>query len=538
MSINGRFPGRGRRGPGRALRTLRGRRGVIVAYTAVAMAVMVGVIGFAVDLQRLWLAQARLKTALDAAALVAVRHFDASDRDTIATAAFYANFDPVAGTRSSLGASVSAPSFAVENTNNIRVTASLTVPQTLFRSIGTGTSEVTDSSVATRGGNSLELSIVLDMTGSMGFIDSATGKTKIEAAKAAVRTMLDVLFGPKDTLPNLSVALVPFARTMNFGNTPATRQFLDTSALPPGFSIETWNGCVEARLSGEDITETNPATPQGRFRPYYWADTYRQYGSAPGQCTNSSNRSYPADANGTRWCMADNDWGNRNTTELQRNPRYQELRDNGVSGFGPHLYCTPARILPLTASKASVLSALSPINAPDGGGTIIPAGLQAAWFTLSPDWRGWWPGVDAALPANYGSRTAQKAVVLLSDGDNNWLGDSRVQPSSAGRDLFYGPYGRVADQRLPVTASGQYKTTQERADLAVDARTTALCTAMKNRGIVIYVIGFEVAQPTHRALLQGCASSPNHYFESANASGLDGAFRAVAARLASLRLAE
>uniref|UniRef100_UPI00190F7A5C hypothetical protein n=1 Tax=Klebsiella pneumoniae TaxID=573 RepID=UPI00190F7A5C len=81
-------------------------------------------------------------------------------------------------------------------------------------------------------------------------------------------------------------------------------------------------------------------------------------------------------------------------------------------------------------------------------------------------------------------------VVLLSDGDNNWQGPNDVLPGSRHNELLYGAYGRLADNRLPITPStSSISTTMARADAALDARTAALCTAMKAApyNITIYV---------------------------------------------------
>ena len=354
--------------------------------------------------------------------------------------------------------------------------------------------------------------------------------------------MLDVLYGPNDTRRNLYVSVVPFARTINIGT--ANSAMLDTSSMPAGWSQAAWSGCVEARRNGEDITETSPATPQGRFRPYFWPSTYRQVGTYPANCSDSA-RAY-ASLNGTRWCRGDNDYSTTSATipqsHLDTNPHYRSLRDDGAPQpyFGPNTLCAQNSILPLTASKAAVLQHVNAITAPGrSGGTTVVTGMQGGWFTLSPDWRGWWPSTNpAGTPALHNTRHMRKAVVLLSDGDNNWQGATSVYPSIRGNELFYNAYGRLADNRLPITLSTNYNTTASRADAALDTRWSTVCTAMKNRGIAVYVIGFGVASSAHRTLLRNCATAPNYYFESPTTSALQATFRKVANRLAGLRLAE
>ena len=49
------------------------RRGAIAAISAIVMVPVIGFAGLAVDLTRIWLLSARLKTSVDAASLVAAR---------------------------------------------------------------------------------------------------------------------------------------------------------------------------------------------------------------------------------------------------------------------------------------------------------------------------------------------------------------------------------------------------------------------------------------------------------------------------------
>ena len=59
-----------------------------------------------------------------------------------------------------------------------------------------------------------------------------------------------------------------FSGTANSG-------WLTGAAYPAGHA---WNGCVEARRNGEDVTETAPDTDAAKFHRYAWPSTYRQNG--------------------------------------------------------------------------------------------------------------------------------------------------------------------------------------------------------------------------------------------------------------------
>ena len=70
-----------------------------------------------------------------------------------------------------------------------------------------------------------------------------------------------------------------------------------------------------------------------------------------------------------------------------------------------------------------------------------------------------------------------------------------------------------------------------------DTRMKNICDAAKNTGITIYTIGFEVTTG-NAAKLRACATSPGHYFDVNDADELGPAFAAIAAQLHNLSLVE
>lgn len=535
----------------------RARRGSVALVAAAVATIAIGFAGLAVDSTRIWLVRARLKTALDAAALTAARQFNEPTRDAEARAAFWANYNQHATREHWLGGTATQPVIAQEGQNMIRVTASASVPTTLFNIISPSVTSFSDSSTAERTGTGLEVAIVLDQTGSMDDTDGSAGMRKIDAAKRAIGTMLDVLYAGRDTRPNLWFSIVPFSTTINIGTQYANSMLNTTSPpMPAGWSLGAWSGCVEARRGGHDITEDAPVPGTATaFRPFFNASTYRQYGTV---ATRNCSNYYPGSSNSTRYCKGDNDWGATNT-ELNSNAIWDQMRDEGMplaQRFGPNSRCALNSIQPLTASRATLDAKLEEIDAlPVSGGTVIVPGLQGGWFTLSPEWQDSWGLADTAegqrRPLAYGTRNMQKAVILLSDGEHNWYGQASYAPVSQAPELYYSAYGRPSQGLLPGftprntgNRSSDERENNRRAGLALDARLRAVCNAMKvpvangGPGIIIYVIGFEVtAGSAAETLLRNCATSPQHYFESPSAAQLQSIFTQIGNQLASLRLA-
>lgn len=75
-------------------------------------------------------------------------------------------------------------------------------------------------------------------------------------------------------------------------------------------------------------------------------------------------------------------------------------------------------------------------------------------------------------------------------------------------------------------------------DSPTNARFAALCTAVKNKGITVWVISFGgtgIAAST-KTRLQNCATDTNHYFDATSSSSLNSAFQLIAAQITQLRL--
>lgn len=586
------------------MRMLPDRRGAIAAISAVVMVPIIGFAGMAVDLTRIWLLNARLKTAVDAASLVAARTMTSATRDADTRALFWANFNQNGWSRTYLGSTMANTQPVIQQVGDtrIRVTATANIGTTLFGLINRSDTLVQETTLAEREGTGLELAIVLDQTSSMRA--SAPGFTsKLAAAQAAVGTLLDTLYGTSDTKRNLWVSVVPFARTVNVGSGNAN--FLNTTAMPAGWNSANWSGCVEARDGGQDITDISPATAAGQFRPYYYDSTYRRVGWVGNTLTNATalaNGGY-AGANActasnaytavtvrygstnynVQYCRGDNDWTNvyglstNSGSGTAYNPEYATLVGYGLSGLGvpvasgtipplvnasavaaagPNRMCAQNAILPLTASRATIQAAVNAITAPvRSGGTTVVAGMQGGWYTLSPNWQSWWPnsasgGTLGTLPLAYNTRNMNKAVVILTDGDNNWQGfyASGVRGSPSGTELMYNAYGRVADWNSNFPTATISPVSQTNADTRLDGRTAAICAAMKgttstnpaDHRIRVYVIGFEVATSAQRTMLQTCASGTGapYYFEAPSAASLQNAFSQIADSLSSLRLVE
>lgn len=155
--------------------------------------------------------------------------------------------------------------------------------------------------------------------------------------------------------------------------------------------------------------------------------------------------------------------------------------------------CDAARAIGLTESKATVKATIAAMSS--AGYTRIDEGAAWAHRMLSPDWRGLWG--DADMPLDYGTALMDKAVIVMTDGENN------------PRD---GTSTNTANNRL-----------------------SAACTNMKDQGIIVYTIQFREDSWSLKNLLRNCATSSDHYF-FAEDDDLSAVFSEIANQLSNLRL--
>ncbi len=528
------------------------KRGSVTIMTGLLAIPLIAMTGVAIDLTRIWLVKSRLQMSLDAAVLVVARDVSTGGTSADGLNLFWANFGRTSGTSTAgfLGATATVP--VVHNpapggvAGSIQLTSSATVTPTLLGVMGIGPVTVNGASTAQTAAYGLELALVLDNTGSMDTTNQNSDSSAIGALRTAAQKLVGILYGGADTQPHLWVSVVPFAATVNIGNSH-TDWLVPGKLNPNDYWPSTWMGCVMARTAntgatnGDDSNDTPPSDGH-YFEPFLYPSTYHRY-----SYTYSQNRQQY-----TYYYPGDNDWQPSTWTATGNEP------DRSNAAVGPNLDCPSLSILPETASKSTVLTWLdrNHMIAIDRGGTFINLGLQAGWWTLSPNWQGFWGTPD--LPLAYNTPYMKKAIVLMTDGTNNWndwncgvpgqtpptsgcpwstMPPNGVPRWTADGDTDFAAYGRLKSN------IGNLPTTNPQATL--DALTSSMCTTIKSHGIVIYTIRFDSSgqHPTDpndatTTMLKNCASSLSDYFYSPNAAQLQTAFTQIGQQLSSLRLSQ
>ena len=420
----------------------RAEEGSYLVYVGIAAIPMVTVAGLGVDIARAYLAEARLQSAIDAAA-IAMGSADGTDEEiiTLGRTYFYANFPADFWAEpSNLNISVTRvdPGDPTSRPESFAITASARVDTLFFRLLpyGQGAAsaagqydyvDVAASSTALTEVKGLEVVMVLDVTGSM-YSNYSSGERRIEAMRDAALGMVDILFGENYEPELLRVGIVPYNTVVNIGTD--MHGFVDNTGLdsmgnpttPNPFNATQWAGCVQARRDDNDLTDAYNATATdgtGPWPAYRWPIEPDRDGST-GYVYNSRCETIAHNTTGDyryyedpltsyeeddpdSWMVYDTATNPPVLVPSTETRRYYD-RDSD----GPNKGC-PGALLPLTNSKADVWNYLQDVTVVDGNGTITAAGMTWGWRVISPD-----PPFDQGR--DYDDIDWEKAIIVLTDG--------------------------------------------------------------------------------------------------------------------------
>ena len=181
--------------------------------------------------------------------------------------------------------------------------------------------------------------------------------------------------------------------------------------------------------------------------------------------------------------------------------------------------CPTSEITPLTSNKTTLKDEID--NLPAAGSTAGQIGIAWGWYMLSPNFASLFP--SANQPGAYEASHLAKVAVLMTDGEFNTPYCNGVIAADAGSGS-----GSSSDHINCNATNGNPYT-----------QASNLCTGMKNAGIIVYTVGFDISSSTDVTnLLTGCATSAQHAYLAANGAELKEAFKDIANSIAQLRISK
>lgn len=345
------------------------------------------------------------------------------------------------------------------------------------------------ASDSTQGTKDLEVSLMLDVSGSMAW-NSANGTVKLEDMKTAAKDFLDIVMPNDAAVNNRRVGLVPFSDRVNVGSYAASATgYAATAQIQTG---TTWTKVFTSDTDDFEWLELRDCRKEVQKVTAYSNYTNTQ---AENHCKDTfstrvrdrkTQYKTPDVVDGEGTPVFSNRFLRTCVTERQGTDRYTDAvagtgKFVGVFSPGSSLStqysssvnnCSIPEIKTLTTDKQSLKDHITNFTALNG--TAGHVGTAWSYYMLSPEWNRFWSAGHLDV-AEYNNTNTIKAAVLMTDGEynSNW-----VNPSAS-------------DQAI------------------------AVCNEMKAKGITVYTIGFDISGDENnvaRQTLISCASPGKYYF--------------------------
>lgn len=470
-----------------------------ITYIGILLAVMILFFaGFAVDSMRVESRRVQIQSALDAGVLAAADSDQArSERDVIRDYMTVAGFPDALVPESDVNLDIQGTVAAVRTS----------VP-TIFSWPGLGIARDTDHTditvVSAARNNELEVSLVFDISGSMGtasYLPSGaySGTNRMGQLRKAAKTFIDTIL-TAETHDQVSITLVPYSEDVSVGET--FFKALNTN------QVHSSSWCLEI---------PDQAFSVAAFDRYYRYDQVPHINWAAR--TDAYGRAYPEEHDMSRpICPSEEYEGiyafSQNAAELKR--RLELMQPRGT-----------------TATNTGVRWGLSFL---DPGGAVFREALDNAGE------------LDSAFrnrPTPYSSATV-KAIVIMTDGLNTptYRPLARHYDTEAERNLFATTNFRWWYQKTfwwdwqgnNYVGDGIYiKRNGSRSDYLMEQ----VCKAARDQGVVIYGIAVDMSTTPSYQLepFKRCVGDGAHYFE-VSSSQLETVFQQIALDLRRLRLVQ
>jgi Flp pilus assembly protein TadG len=350
-----------------------GNVAIIVALTLVIMMLMLGA---AIDLGRWLHARDQTVSAVDAAVLAGARTYHTTNKDAAAGISAAQQFYKENVTKR-LKVVDDTVTFGV-NGDGKGISASgnayIKTPFLQFAGIGRLPLFSASQAVAEFGSGEAEVSIMLDVTGSM-------AGSKLQDLKDAAKNLVEIVLNAN---PQTKIAIVPFSEDIRLP-TNSARDKARGTGLP---------ACKRVSNSG---SVTNTCNTANNTTMYYLSDCVVE---------RTGGSKYNDDAPGTGKYVLGHYTSNST--------------GSGTNRKGVCVVPSGAAVQPLTTNKSTLTSKIDGLGA--AGGTAGHLGTAWAWYTLSPNWNSLWSSDNQARPYNNDKESREyvrKIAVLMTDGEYN-----------------------------------------------------------------------------------------------------------------------
>ena len=472
--------------------------GNIAFISGIAIMPIMLVLGAAVDYANAVNTKVGLQSAVDAAALYAAALGTNSTNTELTNNSkpfFVSNYNANGGT----GIVTYA---AVGLTDSVKVTASVPVSNAFMLIAGYPTTTVSVASTVKKSGINLEVSLVLDNTGSMNSSYTVPGTSiqhvAITDLKSAAKNFVDAIMPATQGQFYTKIAAVPYNNGVNLGSLVTT-----------------------ARGTIASGTSTTPGSENYKF-----STAIQDYSSVSnGQLYWNYNCDHDANGFCTKTLPITNCVTERTGTAAYTDASVLTY-PVGRAYLGSNNSCSVQEMLPLSTNATALKNTIAAMTA--GGSTAGQVGIAWGWYALSPNIGLWSNG---SVPSGYDKLTTtdvmskvKKVMILMTDAEYNSANYNGVitgSPTVSGSGSGFDHVGQ------PATNGSVYM------------QSNSVCSAIKASGVEVYVITFQLNNTIQARvdLTNNCATDAKHVI-NADTTSLDAAFSKIANEIQAMRIAE
>lgn len=314
-------------------RLRRDARGNTLALVAASILPLIGMIGGAVDISRVYLTRTRLQQACDAGALAGRKSMvgltwttGANSNEAMANSFFDSNF-----LTGKYGTTGKTRNYTASNTGTVTGTASVTVPMTLMSVFNMPARTVTVTCSANLQLPNTDVMFVLDTTLSMYDTNPGDTQNKITILRSAVTNFYTQLEAVKAAGSTIRYGFVPYSSTVNVGML-LQRDWVQDNAT---YDSRIPDGTYDAPGSTQGSTMNNNDP---------WQYVSGSYGAGPITYGSAENCSAPANtlsdtSSYTAWSPSNNAVPRERTrTRLRNGTTYSSSLSNGVCKITSTVY--------------------------------------------------------------------------------------------------------------------------------------------------------------------------------------------------------
>jgi len=449
--------------------------GVMVAFSLFVMLMILMVGGIGVDTMRFEMERTRLQNTIDRAVLAAADLDQTQDATTVVK-----DYFKKAGIHDVVPTVTPTAGLGFKN---VAASATRTMKTQFMHMGGVDTMSIPARATAEERIPKVEISMVLDISGSM------NANSRMTNLRTAAKEFVDAVIKP-ETLNRVSVNVVPYSEHVNAG--------WDIFDLLNVNQVHSYSYCIE--FDDADFSQTAISTTKlhQQMQHFQWNTFSIQSGS-------------------------------------QQNTMHDTVCPRQV------VESITAMTQNATALKTKI-DGLRP-----RAGTSIFLGMKWGAYLLDPSFapvnqalstRGRSDAIFSTRPAPYNDPTTLKTIVVMSDGEND--NSQRITGSVYANSSHYAHWDSfnfnfyLANY---INSSQRHLWYWRKYDRAKgNTLMQNMCTAAKNQGIIIWSIGFEVTTAGDTQL-RNCASSPSHFFD-VNGVQISDAFQSIARQINQLKLTQ